>query len=369
MKKIIIIIILLSIMIIFTGCNKKTEETVIEETYVPVEVKMPESGNLSKTLTFTGTISSKDTVKVVPSIMGSEEVLDVLVKVGDYVKKDQLLIVLDNENTADQIESTRLQYELAKSSYNSQYESYLLNFDNFKDIEKLYNEGAVSESDYKAAKLRASDNQVKLLRDQLNQAKFAYEKSLENNDDLNIMAPVDGIISSINISENNLVSQNNFISIINLNDLEVKFYIPESKIALVSPQMNVNIKIPSIDTSIPSIIEWINPQKNISKNMYEGNLKLNNKHGLVFPGMKSFVDVELKNAETFLIPIDAVLFDKINYVYIVKDNKSVKTPVEIGDDNGEMIEIISGIDKESIIIVKGQTFVKENSVIKIVRRQ
>lgn len=368
MKKITILL-LISLMIFISGCSRQKETITLDETYTPVEITTPLEGNLSKKLSFTGEVSSKDLVIVNSTLLSVEEASKVLVNVGDYVKEDQVLAILDDKNTSTKIESSRLLYELAKSNYNSQYESYLIQLDNFKNIEILFNNGAISESEYKAAKLRASDNQVKLLKDQLNQAKFAYDNSLDDLNDLNLLAPVNGIISNINISKNNLVSSQNSITILNMENLEVKFYIPESKINIIKPGMNVTVEIPSIDINIDSEIDWINPQKDIRKNMYEGNLKIINNEQLIYPGMKSSVNIDLSNDETFLIPIDAVLYDDFNFVYVAENNKSIKIPVEIGDDNGEVIEIISGINEDSNIIIKGQNFVKENSIIKIVRRQ
>ncbi len=366
MKKIIFIVI--TIVLIMSGCSK-APEVVKEEIYVPVEVMHAKEGNISKTLTFAGEVSSGESVMVTPMLMSAEEALEILVKVGDYVEEGQVLAVLSGDNTLDQIESSRLQYELAKSSYNSQYESYLNALDNFEKIKVLYEAGAVSKSEYDGAKLRASDNQLKLLKDQLNQAKFAYEKTLGNLEDLNLTAPVNGIVSDINISKMNLVSSQNTITILNMENLEVKFYIPEGKIDVVKSGMNVNIEIPSINTFVESTVDWINPQKDSRKNMYTGSLKLSNIDKAIYPGMKAFVNVELSNKKTFLLPVDAVLFDEVNFVYIVDQNKPIRVEVEVGDDNGEMIEIISGIGEDEFVIIKGQNFVKEDSTIKIVRGQ
>jgi RND family efflux transporter MFP subunit len=367
MKKIFFIIIAFTLIV--SGCSSKTEEVATEEIYVPVEVMQPKEGNISKTLTFAGEVSSEELVMVTSMLMGAEEALDILVKVGDYVEEGQVLAVLSGDNTLDQVESSRLQYELAKSSYNSQYESYLNALDNFEKIKVLYEAGAVSKSEYDGAKLRASDNQLKLLRDQLNQVKFAYEKTLENLDELNLVAPANGIVSDINISEKNLVSSQNTITVLNMENLEVKFYIPEGKIDVVKPGMNVNLEIPSINTVVKSTVDWVNPQKDPRKNMYTGSLKLSNVDKAIYPGMKAFVNVELSNKKIVLLPIDAVLFDEVNFVYIIDQNKPVKVTVEVGDDNGEMIEIISGLIEDDFVVVKGQNFIKEDSTIKVVRGQ
>ncbi|MBN2260151.1 MAG: efflux RND transporter periplasmic adaptor subunit [Clostridiales bacterium] len=360
---------LILIVFVMSGCTATTEDIIAKEVYVPVEVMQAEEGSISKTLTFTGEISSEASVVVTPMLMSAEEALQVLVKVGDYVDKDQVMAVLSADNTSDQVESSRLQYELAKSSYDAQYESYLNAVESFEKIKLLYEAGAVSKSEYDGAKLRASDSQLSLLKDQLNQAKFAYNNSLGNLDDLNLKAPVSGIISEINISENNMVSSQNTITVLNLENLEVSFYIPEGKIGTVKPGMPVTISIPSINKTFDSVVEWINPQKDAGKNMYKGNLLLKNMDEEIYPGMKAFVDVKLSNDTTYLLPVDAIMFDEEYYVYVVNQEKPLRTIVEIGEDNGEKIEILSGLTGDEFIIVKGQNFVKEDSIVKVVRGQ
>ncbi|MCD6435583.1 MAG: efflux RND transporter periplasmic adaptor subunit [Clostridiales bacterium] len=367
MKKLLFIII--SIILLTSGCSAKKQEIRAEETYVPVEVMQPIEGNISKELTFAGEVSSEESVIVSPMLMNAEKALNILVKVGDYVERDQVLATLDDDNTSDQVESSRLQYELAKSSYNSQYESYLNVVENFEKIKVLYESGAVSKSEYDSAKLRASDNQLKLLKDQLNQAEFGYKKTLENLDELSLIAPVSGIVSDINISEKNLVSSQNTITVLNMDNLEVKFYIPEGKIDMVKPGMEVNLEIPSIGITVESTVDWVNPQKDQRKNMYVGSLKLSNVDKVIYPGMRAFVNVELTNKKIVLLPIDSVLFDEENYVYIVNQNKPERVIVNVGDDNGEMIEIVSGLSENDFVVVKGQNFIKEDSTIKVVRGQ
>lgn len=362
------IIVLLLVIIILGGCSGG-EEVVAEEIYVPVETMEPIEGNISRTLTFTGEIRSEDTVMINPMIMSAEEALEVLVKVGEYVEKDQVLAVLSGDNTSDQVESARLGYELAKSSYNAQYENYNNAVENFEKIKILYEAGAVSKSEYDGAKIRASGNQLDLLRDQLNQAKFAYENASGMLDDLNITSPVNGIVSEINISKNNLVSQQNTITVLSIDNLEVVFYVPEGKIGIVKPGMNVSVNIPSIDTVVNAKVDWINPQKDPMKNMYKGSLLIDNTEGIIYPGMKAFVDLKLTNDKTYLLPIDAILLDEEYFVYVIQGDKAIMNEVVIGEDDGEVIEILSGLSGEEQVIVKGQNFVKEDTVIKVVRGQ
>lgn len=356
------------IAVILSGCQSEETETT-ETAYVPVEVMNPTEGNISKSLTFTGEIQSEEAVLITPMLMSAEEAGEVLVKVGEKVEKDQVLAILSADNTSDQVENARLAYELARSNYNAQLENYQSAVDNFEKIKVLYESGAVSKSEYDAARLRASGNQLELLRDQLNQARFAYESAAESLDDLNITAPVAGIVSDINMSENNLVSQQNTITVLSLENLEVTFYVPEGNVGTVVPDMKARIEIPSIDRTIEAVVDWVNPQKDPMKNMYKGSIRFSNPQEDIYPGMKAFVHIDLTNDKTYLLPVDAVLSGEKTYVYVVEGETAVARNVVVGEDDGEMIEILFGLDIDDQIVVKGQNFIKEESVIKVVRGQ
>jgi RND family efflux transporter MFP subunit len=233
----------------------------------------------------------------------------------------------------------------------------------------LYEAGAVSKSEYDNAQLRASGNQLDLLRDQLNQAKFAYENSQGSLDDLTMRAPVSGIVSDINFSKNNLVSQQNTITVLSLENLELTFYIPEGQIGLVKPDMEALVDIPSIDLTLNSKVEWVNPQKDPTKNMYKASLLIDNADLSIYPGMKAFVDINLTNDTTYLLPVDAIMTGENTFVYVAEGEMAVAKDVIIGEDDGERVEILSGLEAEDKVIVKGQNFVKDDSLIKVVRGQ
>ncbi len=137
----------------------------------------------------------------------------------------------------------------------------------------------------------------------------------------------------------------------------------------VVPEMEAVVEIPSIDKRVVSIVDWVNPQKDPMKNMYKGNVKIGNLAEDIYPGMKAFVHISLANDKTYLLPIDAVLTGEQTYVYITDGETATIKNVIIGDDDGEMIEILFGLDGDEQVIVKGQNFVKEESVIKVVRGQ
>ena len=59
--------------------------------------------------------------------------------------------------------------------------------------------------------------------------------------------------------------------------------------------------------------------------------------------------------------------DNETYVYIADDNSAIRTEIKVGMDNGEVVEVLAGLKKEDSVIVKGQDFINDGSIVKVVR--
>lgn len=82
-------------------------------------------------------------------------------------------------------------------------------------------------------------------------------------------------------------------------------------------------------------------------------------------GEVSFVNSRSEN--TFVLSRDAVMTDDEGaYVYIVEDNKAKKVVVETGIDNGQQIEITSGIEDGMNVVIKGQTYLTDGANVEVV---
>ena len=58
--------------------------------------------------------------------------------------------------------------------------------------------------------------------------------------------------------------------------------------------------------------------------------------------------------------------EEVYFVYVVEDGKAIHKTVEVDIDNGEYIEIVSGIKADDNIIISGQEFVKDMSLVRII---
>ncbi len=355
-----------------TGCSKADNNAAAateKEKIIAVEIEKPEKGSISQSVTMSGKLEPVNSVTVIPEINGMAKIKDLKVKLGDIVKEGDVLFTIDNEKVQDQIENLRLSYETAKKNYNKAKESIENAKLNLERSEQLYKEGAISEQQLEQAKLAASDLQLDVLESQLEQAKFAYTNGLEQLEDAVVTAPIGGYISSVNVEEKGMVTAQPSLIITDISKLEVEISVTEGLVNRIKKDQEIKIEIPAIEETVKGIVTVINPVPDQVTQLYKGKINLDNQNKLLRPGMfaKIFINMDEKNS-AITIPSVAVIQEEDKfYIYVVEENKPVKKYVEIGMDNGEIVEVISGISKDDKIIVKGQDFITEGSKVKVVR--
>jgi len=80
------------------------------------------------------------------------------------------------------------------------------------------------------------------------------------------------------------------------------------------------------------------------------------------PGMFAKVDLILiKKTDIMVIPFDAVLGESDKYVFVAQDGKTVKKPVTLGLQQGDDVEVASGLTEQDKVIVLGERVVSEGS--------
>ncbi len=101
MKKIVVILIVVAVVILIVYRAKvvlektRLEETAVEIRITPVEVELVKKGNLSLSLSLIGDIKGSEEVDVFPKAPG--KLVELKVKEGDRVKKDQVVARVDRD--------------------------------------------------------------------------------------------------------------------------------------------------------------------------------------------------------------------------------------------------------------------------------
>ncbi len=360
MKNKIFTIGLLLVTVFFMSCGEKKKEEKL-----PVRpVSYQEVGFLGgeSTRTFSGTANTEKVINL--SFRNNGIITEFNLKIGQTVKKGQLLAKLDNVQS-------RLNYENSLSSLNSaksQRNTEKLSLDR---VRSLYEKGSTSLSDYEAAKNRyrtAVDSYESAKRSvaiQQEQIRYGY-----------IYAPENGVIAAVNaeIEENVTAGQN--IAILNAGiDMKIELGIPENVINQVQKDMTVAINISSIEgETFSGQITEVSPSIDPNTSTYPVSVKIINPSKKIKSGMAANITFEFGSTQSankvLVIPAKSVGEDATgNFVFLIEESESKlivkKQHITVGDLTSEGFAVEKGLSAGQKIAVAGLQTLLDGQEVKL----
>lgn len=319
--------------------------SVTEADPISVKVMTAEYTDISSTVPLSGRIAPAEEAAIVP--MAAGQVTAVHVKVGDYVKAGTLLFEIDKGQVATTYNQAKAAYNLALSSYNN--------------IKMLYQEGAVSKSDFDAAEV-----QYISARESYNAASEAYSY-------YNVTSPIDGYVTSLNVSVGNMASQTMAASVANTDELQIETTVSEYIAGFIKIGDEVDVYVSNLgDTPYKGTVTAFSPAPALGTLTYPITITLDNSSGDLVSGM--FAEVKFtaeESEESICIPSDAVIMKNGTPIAVVLDKDLIPSfrEVETGIDNGEYVEILSGIKEGETVVISGQNFVEEGVAVKVIEEK
>jgi multidrug efflux system membrane fusion protein len=351
---------LLLVTVFFISCGEKKEEE-----NAPIRpVAYQEVGFMGgeSTRTFSGTANTEKVINL--SFRNTGIIIEFHLKIGQTVKKGQLLARLDNVQS-------RLNYENSLSSLNSaksQMNTAKLSLDR---VRSLYEKGSTSLSDYEAAK-----NQYRTAVDSYESAKRSVAIQQEQIRYGFIYAPEDGVIAAVNaeIEENVTAGQN--IAVLNAGtEMKIELGIPENVINQVKKDMTVVINMSSLENEkFSGLITEVSPSIDPNTSTYPVSVKIIEPSKDIKSGMAANITFEFGSTEaatkTLVIPAKSVGEDATgNFVFLIEesDTKSIvqKQPITVGKLTSEGFAVKTGLTAGQKIAIAGLQTLLDGQEVKL----
>ncbi|MTI48901.1 MAG: efflux RND transporter periplasmic adaptor subunit [Firmicutes bacterium] len=372
-KRLIKFLILITAVLTLTvGCSSESNNDganeVEREDYVPVEIESVKTDTIFREVTISGQVHPNKDIMILPKTPG--KVADIRVDLGDKVSKGQVLFTLDREDIQKQINQAEAALNAAKKSYAINEEQIENAKTNLERTQTLYEQGAVSKSQYEQAKLAASDKPLEAAQAQIDQAQISYNQAKEALDNTVITAPMSGTVSSMNIDEGEFASNAQpAMNIIDANKLYVQINVTEDIVSNIEEGQEVRISFDALSRDTVGTIDQIYPTADARTQLYPVKIYIDNEDNKVMPGMFAKVSLKTDVRENVLVIKGDALVEKDNktFVYVVEDNAAVEKEVETGLDEGMYVEIKAGLGKAEKVVIKGQNYVGNGSEVKVVR--
>ena len=273
----------------------------------------------------------------------SEKIKKIVFKEGKFVKKNQILIELfDDEEKA-----------IKKQILAEVKEAQM----NYERASKLFSKGNISQT--------ILDNRL-MLKDKLN---ARLEEINAKINDLKILAPFDGITGVKSFSEGSLVKPGDVITTLyDIKKLKIQAKVPEKFINKINDKTIFSLRS-SIDSDInvKGKVSIIDPLIDDETRTFKIIGIINNPKSLLKPGLMVNLTFNFNDRESFFIRENAVFNqDNISYVYLVnKKNTVLKKKVNIGLRKDGLVEIIDGLSSFDLVVYEGINKIKEGTPVEI----
>jgi len=282
-----------------------------------------------------------------------KEVFKNIYKNGDKVKKDDIIIILEDSDTKSTYLEAKGDLMKAQSDYDTKNISY-------KKYKILFEKKLISEDSYLTVK-----NQLLESKGDLEIANAIYMKTKEDYDNLAVKAKISGTITDLDVKKYEKISNNQeLFTIIDTSKMEVAIGISAEDIRKISVGTSVELK--AIDDNVKGEVEKINYSSDADTKTYETKVIVENNKGKLLKGMYSKVKINMGEIEGYFVPKGAIMLkDMYNYIAISRNGKAVIYKVELGisTENKQQI-FLKNIEKGDRVIVQGQYLLKNNDNLK-----
>jgi len=313
---------------------------------VPVEIAKPEVGLASSEYVTTSTLSPSSDAKI--NARTSGVVRELLHEEGDDVKAGEVLLILENEDQELRLKQAKIKLSTAKRDYerlNSMKKKGLVSAN---DWEVSYNTFQSAKTDLELAKLTLS-----------------YTK---------IVAPFDGRVVWREVDLGGYVSNGALLyRMMSIKPLLLRVHVPANRIEKVAVGQSVSLTIDSISDSdnqrIDAKVSLVSPIVDPATGTVKVTVSLEDYPAGVRPG--DFTEIRMitnRRDNAILIPSTSIIEERgQHYVYLDAAGQATRRSIEIGYVLNDKTEVISGLNAEDRVVIKGQRSLNEGNTLKIMK--
>jgi len=400
-KSIMVSVFLSLLSVSLVACTKESHKQTANTDAVPVVVGRLQKIQEPRKISVSGTVSTPKSPASVGFLVPGRAVF-VGPREGEHVSEGQVLAKLDLTDFAlavqvAEAQKDRAQAEMEKAMHSVRpelLEQARVGFERAKDeyrrMKMLYDEKALAPNDfqkYKAAYEQAQQSyeQAKaggqkedkaLARAAFNQAEAQLRITQKKLADATLLAPVGGYISKRLIEPGDTASEGRPVfEIVQMEPVEVNVGVPETDVHLVRIGQEAEITVPALPgKAFLGTVRLINISADPGTRTYMTRIAVENPEHLLRVGMVAEATIRGDQTISMMtLPGDTVVRDPQGAtqveVYYPEQKRVFAKRVEIGSAVDKDIQIKSGLSGNELIVLAGQTKLRDGLVVSATESQ
>ena len=192
-----------------------------------------------------------------------------------------------------------------------------------------------------------------------------------------VRAPFTGVIDDVITDQGSVVApgQSQLMRIVNLEDMYIETDVPENYISNVTVNKDVKVEFPilgkSMDAKIRQAGNFINP----ANRTFKIEVAVPNKDKSIKPNLTARLKInDYTNENAILIP-QSIISENAEgeqYIYVIvnknadNEGEAKRIIIETGRAQGDVIEVVKGLENNAEIIQEGARSVKDGQTVKVI---
>ena len=283
--------------LLFTACKKETPAPAYQA--VPVERR-----DIVVSAQASGAVQPDTTVEVKSKASG--EVLQVNVETGQVVQRGAPLVRIDPRNARNALAQAQADLDVAKAKLTNSSSQK-------RRADELFKSQSITETEHEQAVLDYADAKAEVVR-----AQVAVDNARIQLEDTDVRAPVTGTILEKAVERGQVIASATsnvsggtvLLKMANLNQVQVRTLVDETDIGKVQPGLPATVTVDAYpQRPFTGTVLKIEPQALTEQNvtMFPVLVRIDNREGLLRPGMNAEVDVHVGRRENVLAVPNAAL--------------------------------------------------------------
>jgi len=309
----------------------------------PVSVEAVGRGDLASYYSANATLEPDKDAEVLARISGV--VLQLKAEEGDFVRKGDLLLAIEEEEYRHRLTQAEVEAENQRAR--------------FERTEKMFEQNLVSAEEFDSARsdLRTAEAALELA---------AYELSLAR-----VTAPFSGRITvrSVDLGEN-VSNGTPLFTLVDMRRLLARVHVPAREFRAITVGQPVKLTVDSSGDRLEGTIDLISPVIDATSGTIKVTVAITDFPPTTRPGDFAEVAIETdKHLDTLLVPRIAVVSEKgEQVVFVAEDGTAVRRLVTVGYQDDDHAEIVDGLVEGEQVVVQGQRSLKDGQPLKILER-
>ncbi|MBQ4279004.1 MAG: efflux RND transporter periplasmic adaptor subunit [Rikenellaceae bacterium] len=323
------------------GCKSRNQQAATGQVQkILVKTAPAHTAEIERIAEFTGTIEPDKQNNICPST--PVRIDEILVEVGDRVKKGQLLVKMD-----------QTQYR--------QNAVQLANLEtDFQRLKTVYEAGGASKQQVDQA-----ETQIAVLR----------EATANLKENIELRSPIDGVVTGRYYDAGDMFSLSpvdgvvGVLTVMQINPLKVIVHVSEQYFPEVKLGMPVDLLVDIYpDRTFNGKVSLIYPAIDASTRTFPVEVSIPNASGTLRPGMYARATLNL-GKDTGVVVSDLAVQKQIGtnekFVYVVKDSTAERRTVTTGRQIGNEVHILSGVDSGDQVVTAGITRLSDGAPVEV----